>query len=115
MRTFAQSPVHAANFQPFAGTARSVSRAPPANVLPQRGTHVMVPFPVFPSATGTRTGPKVADTATGLLRVSEHDAWPVHAPPQPTNRRPAAGSSVSAVWLPPSHCVVHDDAQARPG
>ncbi len=40
---------------------------------------------------------------------------PVHAPLQPTNRRPAAGSSVSAVWVPPSHWVVHDDAQARPG
>ena len=77
--------------------------------------HVIVPFPVFPSATGTRTGPNVADTATGAPSVTEHVSLPVQAPVQPTKRLPAAGSAVSAALEPWSHSVVHETVQSTPG
>src|SRR5512133_1908530 len=110
-RTFAQSPVHDANFHPFAGTACSVSRDPAANVLPHFGVQVTVPLPVLPSTTGTRVGPNVAVTETAPPSVTLQSALPVQAPVQPTNRLPREACATSAVSMPPSHCVVHDVVQ----
>jgi predicted DNA-binding transcriptional regulator YafY len=66
------APDQRANFQPFPGTARSVSADPAGNVREQRGVHVTAPFPVAATVTAIRAGDRAAAARPSpALRAAE--------------------------------------------